>query len=240
MNIRDIPHKDIEAFLNVNKVKLSNEQENYDNAWKLMKKPNTIYSKKVSEYSADQVPSSITLWMMAYNLVAKKVNIPHYTKLDISKMSENERTALSKTLEMKSNYKGYIIDILKYLGKLDENPNCGLFDEALYDIGHRWTWFWIKRNNIVAVFRLHHDEQISWDMIEFLNCPQTRKLNYGEVGKIRHDTGSAGGITIGKPLNRYQTDVYDEFKWLDDFISVYREAKETFDSYSSIEFFTAL
>lgn len=210
MKIKDIPHNDIKTFLKVNNIPIVNFNKDYDNAWKLMNKNNAIYVN---------VPDSIILWMMAYNLFEKKINVPFYTREKIQLMSEKELISLSKLLEMKSYDKTYIIEILKYLDKLRNNPNCKLFDEAFYDMGEVWCWFWIKHKHIIAIFRLYMDDERCKEMVNIIDCNQTKQLSPNKISEIFYNRESLNNHTIGSSIDNDDINIKKNFEWLNEFIS---------------------
>lgn len=86
-----------------------NKNDAYDKALFLLKDRNTIGHT-----------ISIIEWLMAHNLLIRKVNINNYNISQINKMSQNEINNLAKLLNMKGNKKENIVNILKFLHKLDE------------------------------------------------------------------------------------------------------------------------
>jgi len=109
-SIRDIPYKDIEIFLIANKKAFRGENDAYDKAKELLKDENM-------EGHTD----NILEWIIAYNLLKSKVNIPNYTLYEIHKMSQNKLNDLAKLLTMKGNDVENIINILRFLHKLDDS-----------------------------------------------------------------------------------------------------------------------
>lgn len=106
-DIKDICHDDIKQFLLLNKIKVSNDEDNYNNAFKLMKNPIAIIE-----------PISILEWMMAYNLMIKNLIIPEFTINNLMDLSIIERNFLARKLGMSSNNINNIINILNYLHKI--------------------------------------------------------------------------------------------------------------------------
>ena len=106
-DIKDINHDDIKEFLTLNKIKIFNDQTDYNQAFKLMKNPKAIIG-----------PISIVEWMMAHNVFINKIKLPDYTINELMKLSDNERNVLAKKLGMKSNNINHIINILHYLHKI--------------------------------------------------------------------------------------------------------------------------
>jgi len=106
-SIYDIPYEDIKIFLEANN-KIS-ENDAYNETINLLK------DKKAKGHT-----TSIIEWMMAYNLLINKVNIPYYTISDIDNMSQIEINDLAKLLNMKGNNRNNIKNILRYLHKLQD------------------------------------------------------------------------------------------------------------------------
>ena len=192
--------------------------------------PNTKYPKygdknSPSNVTVDginylEVPSSIILWMKAYNLIKLKVNIPNYSKPDIHSMSEEELKKLSDKLTLKDGFPSRVIEILGYLHKINSNSNCSLFDEAVYDAGHKKCWFYIRIKDIVVEFGLHMDEDVCWDFFKFIDCdnlhPHPRsssKFNYGSK--------TTKEINKGEEIKIEMENYPEEFKWLNDFLAKY-------------------
>jgi hypothetical protein len=140
-DIKDINHDDIKQFLTLNRTKVSDDQSDYDQAFKLMKNPKAIIE-----------PISIVEWMMAYNVSNNKIKINDYTINELMKLSEHERNILAKKLGMKSNNINHIINILHYLhkvhtviGNLKISNNKNIYDifpkeiwiNILLDLNHR-------------------------------------------------------------------------------------------------------
>jgi len=238
MDIKDIPPTDIKIFLLGNNIALSSDDllaidnkslasTDYDNVWKLMENDDTNYGKlQRSVYLKAQnasmgygnIPDSIVEWMMAYNLFLKKVNITPYSKEEILKMDDSEIIRLSKMLGMKFNKRKHIINILKFLGKLKENPVCKLFDKAVYDAGIKWIWVIVKIGNIAARLHLHMDDD--WDIVSsllnFLDCDNLhsdyKSSHHFSYGNTEHDH-----IKVGEKMKNL-TEIPKEFQWLDDFL----------------------
>jgi len=105
-DIKDIPIHDIELFLKKNGVKF-NKNTAYSDAFKLMKKGTDYYTDSIIE------------WMTAYNLLKLKIDIPLYSKSEILDMSNTELQSLANLLGMDSNKRVHVLNILKYLHKLE-------------------------------------------------------------------------------------------------------------------------
>jgi len=110
-DIRDIPIDDIKEFLSINKEKISVlKDKNYDKAWDIIQKNTTTFK-----------PISIIEWAKAHNLIKKNIDVPRYSISAIKELSHEDLSNLSKTLDMKTTNIDNIINILKYMHKLDEN-----------------------------------------------------------------------------------------------------------------------
>jgi len=130
-DIKDINHDDIKNFLTLNRIKVFDDQSDYDKAFKLMQNPKTI-----------KEPTSIVEWMMAYNVANKNIKIKEYTINELMDLSSNGRNVLAKKLGMKSNNINHIINILHYLHKIHTVvgnltiPN----NKNIYDIFPKELW----------------------------------------------------------------------------------------------------
>jgi hypothetical protein len=111
-DVRDVPYEDVKIFLRANKYAFKNEEDAYK-----------IFSNLLKDRKAIGHTNSIIEWMMAYNLLKNKVNIPNYTIYEINKMSQKDIDQLAKLLTMKGNNTENIKNILRYLHKLDESVN---------------------------------------------------------------------------------------------------------------------
>ena len=108
-SIYDVPYEDIEEFLLFNNINFENKNDAYDKALILLKDKN-----------AKGHTTSIIEWLMAYNLLIRKVNIAIYSIFEIDNMSQIKINQLAKLLTMKGNNINNIKNILKYLHKLDD------------------------------------------------------------------------------------------------------------------------
>jgi hypothetical protein len=108
-SIYDIPYEDIKKFLDANNKNFVNKEDAYNKTLILLK------DKKSVGHTI-----SIIEWMIAHNLLIKKVNIPNYTIGEIDNMSQIEIDKLAKLLTMSGNNKNNIKNILKYLHKLND------------------------------------------------------------------------------------------------------------------------
>lgn len=116
-DIHDLKIVDLEKFLEVNSVKNLHNLDIYNYALSLMKDTNTIYK---------DVDISIIEWMLAYNALLKKISVPIYTVIDIKNLSEPEYNKLSKSLGLSKNNMVNFINVLKYMHKLESDPNSGI------------------------------------------------------------------------------------------------------------------
>lgn len=107
-SIYDVPYEDIQEFLLANNKSYTNEIDAYNKALVLLK------NKKAIGH-----PISIIEWIIARNLMVKKVNIPNFTIYQIDKMKQFEIDELARLLTMNGNDRDNVKNILKYLGKLD-------------------------------------------------------------------------------------------------------------------------
>lgn len=122
-SIKDVSLYDIELFLSKNGIKVPyNNDEKYKLAFNLI--------KNLQEY----YPSSLVEWLYAYNLLKSKVNIPTYKKSTVLNLSEEELFKLSKLLNMKTINKNHIINILRYLHKLEDDTVSTLVGNLDVDI----------------------------------------------------------------------------------------------------------
>ena len=109
-SIEDIPYNEIVKFIKANGKSLpKSTTETYNLAFKLLK------NKKSRGHT-----QSIIEWMVAYNLIFNKVNIPYYADEQIDNMNQSQINQLSKLLTMKSNNINTIKNVLRFLHKLEE------------------------------------------------------------------------------------------------------------------------
>jgi hypothetical protein len=111
-DIHDINIVDAKKFLLLNKAQLpaNNNEIIYIMVKKLLERPNTNYKG---------APANIVKWLLAYNVIQNGTYIPRYVKYEIYDLSLSERNKLAKLLGMKGNNAENIIDILRFLHKLD-------------------------------------------------------------------------------------------------------------------------
>jgi hypothetical protein len=167
-SIYDIPYEDIEKFLLANNINYENENDAYNKASELLK------DKKAIGHTIN-----IIEWMIAHNLLIRKINIPNYTTNEINKMSQNEINKLAKLLTMKGNNVENIKNILRYLHKLN-NKNIILLPEIndiilqnleKLEIGSV-EFDTLKFNGVINLLKTHHNKAL------------IRKLIYNNLEKI--------------------------------------------------------
>jgi len=116
-SIRDIPFEDIKSFLSGNGIGIPKNIDNaYKTAFDLMNNKNVKFH-----------PINVITWMMAYNLIKLKKDIPMYNKSVVISMSKKDVDKLAVSLGMKTDNMDAILSILSYLHKLnDDTINRGL------------------------------------------------------------------------------------------------------------------
>lgn len=156
--IYDIPYEDIKIFLEANNIIFKNENDAYEKTRILLK------DRKAIGHT-----NNIIEWMIAYNLLKRKVNIPNYTIYEIDKLYQNEIDQLAKLLTMDGNDVENIKNILRYLHKLDEgvnisnNQNLTLAGEAIYNIIlSNMSNKTINRMDINKYSKLYLEDQQFW------------------------------------------------------------------------------
>jgi hypothetical protein len=108
-DITDIPYDDVILFFKNNNRKVPNSKKQaYD-----------LLAKLIQTKDYDYYTDSIIDWIMAYNLIQLKVIIPKYKTSEILALSKADLSKLSKLLKMKTIKINHIINILKYLHKLE-------------------------------------------------------------------------------------------------------------------------
>lgn len=61
---------------------------------------------------------------------------------------------------------------------------------TFYTMGHRWNFYYVFTKKYVASFRLHHDNQMTWDMIKKFSGKEIRSLWFNIFDELK----------LGKPL----------------------------------------
>jgi hypothetical protein len=108
-SIYHIPFEDIKIFLKANNKSFKNNTDAYNITLKLLKNKNIIgHTVKIVE------------WMIAYNLLINKINIPKYNIYEIDFASKDEINELSNSLNIKENNINTLKYILRCVGKLEE------------------------------------------------------------------------------------------------------------------------
>jgi len=110
-SIHDVPYEDIQEFLRANKKSYLNENDAYNKALILLKDRNAIGHTM-----------SIIEWIIAHNLIKKKVKISDFTIYQIDNMQQFQIDELAKILTMSGNNRDNIKNILSYMNKLSILP----------------------------------------------------------------------------------------------------------------------
>lgn len=101
-DIHDISYDDIVFFLNKNNIEIPyDKDEAYVLVRYLIENKDMIFE-----------PVSIVEWMMAYNLLRRKIKLPTYTIAQIKLMNHNDLKKLANLLSMKTTNINHIINIL--------------------------------------------------------------------------------------------------------------------------------
>ena len=109
-DITDVPYEDVKLFLINNNQKVpKSKKQAYDSLFKLIKKENEYY------------PDSIVEWLTAYNLIQLKIIVPKYKTSEILSLSKDDLLKISKLFKIKTTKTNHIINILKYLHKLEDD-----------------------------------------------------------------------------------------------------------------------
>ena len=199
-SIYDIPYEDIQIFLLANNENIRNRNDAYDVALELLKNKN-----------AKGHTTSIIEWMMAHNLLIKKVNIPIYTTYEIDNMSQVEINKLAKLLTMKGNNRNNIKNILRYLNKLQDNKEFLIAD--INDIILS-TLTKLELQNI-NISNLNYDDVINL-LKTHRNKKEIRKFISNNLGKIiiynslQLDFDSLNIVYISDDVNVYNKNIIIE------------------------------
>lgn len=123
-DIHDINIDDAKQYITINGGQLpANDDELiYLMIKMLMKRQNVKYT-----------PDIITKWMIANNAIKNKIQIPKYTEYQLRNLILNERKKLATKLAMKGNNIDNIIDILRFLHKLEK----GVDFDYLYNVDYK-------------------------------------------------------------------------------------------------------
>jgi len=153
-DIRDVPYEDIQEFLKANKKSYKNENDAYSKALILLKDNKVVgHTVKIVE------------WIIAHNLIKKKVNVPYYSSYEINNMPEIEVYQLSKLLTMKSNNRENIINILRYINKLKDMellPEIvDIIDDLLNELDVRDVYQkYLDFDKIINLLKYHHNKEL--------------------------------------------------------------------------------
>lgn len=110
-NIQDVDLKAIKTLLSTNNIEIPEKRRDiYDKAMNLMNKISTSY---------EMIPISIIEWMLAYNALKRNIIDKSYHIKDLRKLSKIEQNVLAKNLGMKGYNIENIINILRYIHKLE-------------------------------------------------------------------------------------------------------------------------
>jgi len=179
-SIYDVPYEDIKIFLDTNNIDYLNEDDAYNQALNLLK------DKKSKGHT-----TSIIEWIIAHNLLQNKIIIPYYTIEEIKNMYQYEINQLAKILGMKGNNRENIINILRYLHKLEE---ISLLPEIKDIILNNLTQLELQN---IDIYELTFD-----NIIELLKTHRNKK----ELRKLISDNLSK--IIVYKSLGLYLTSLF--------------------------------
>jgi hypothetical protein len=122
-NIHDISFEDIELFLAGNNLSVpKNIDDVYNKAFNLFKKGNMEF-----------YPDSVVEWMMAYNVIQSKIKIQTYKKSYILSLSRKDIRELASLLGMKNDNIDHILNILRFLHKLDDDSKDLKKEKLIFD-----------------------------------------------------------------------------------------------------------
>lgn len=141
-SINDVPYDDIEKFLIINDVELISKDQDYNKAFKMISNDkNYIY------------PDIIVDWIAAYNLNGKRFR--NYSRGEIDLLSKNELTRLAKNLGVgdSNNHKQSVINVLKFLKKLDSKLIMKDIDEQIFQTLDEQRILTTNLVDIIEIFR---------------------------------------------------------------------------------------
>ena len=126
-DIRDVDVFELDDFLLINNVKTNNDNETYEMAFNLMKNENTNYNN---------VSINIIQWMLAYNALQNKLDIPSYSISQIKNLKHDDFDNLYISLGLIKSNIDNVIKILRYMHKLkgselDFEINTDLYSNLL-------------------------------------------------------------------------------------------------------------
>ncbi len=95
---------------------------------------------------------------------------------------------------------------------------------TFYDVGHRWNWYYVFTKKYVAIFRLHHDNQMTWDMIKKFSGKEISSLwfnikNELKLGKKLENDLPLSEFNFLENILKKDVPVYDDDYDLDTGIS---------------------
>lgn len=167
-DIKDIPIHDIELFLNKNNIQFT-KNTIYDEAFKLMQKGTTYYTDSIIE------------WMIAFNLLKSKVIVPLYSKFEILNLTDNELKSLINLLKIKTSNINHIINILKYLHKLEDGDEVLFPDEIFIKL--------ISDMNYESIIKTCNSSKI------MKNLCQTKDTRNALISKFMKDSLNTSNFT---------------------------------------------
>jgi hypothetical protein len=128
------------------------------------------------------------------------------------------------------------------LDKTQDVPKVS-FDEASYESGINWCFFRIQQAGLVAVFRLHMEDAICWELFKAIDTPALHPtfksgLGFTYGSRIRKDA-----ISLGEKLS-IEDAVPKDFNWLEQMLAEGRLPTERFTNswceYHGVNFFAAV
>ena len=185
-SVHDIPYKDIEEFLKANNKKFDNENDAYNVALILLK------NKKARGHTIN-----IIEWMIAHNLLIRKINISHYSVHEINKMSQVKINKLAKLLTMNGNNIDNIKNILRFLHKLDDEDTL-LFSDINFVILQNLNQLEINDinfeiltfGNVMHLLKSHRNKtlirKLIYDNMERLIFFDLLKINFRKLTSIEY------------------------------------------------------
>ena len=204
-NIQDVDLEAITILLSTNNIEIPEKRsEIYDKAFSLMNKKSTSYEK---------VPISVIEWMLAYNALKNNLIDKSYHIRDLRKSSKTDQNALAKRLGMKGNNIENIINILRYMHKLEGELK---FEENL-DL---YKPLILNSELSTVIDLLKSKRSLRPLVLELL--PEIIKKDYDIYGFLDHD--SAYNF-IGKLIDTKDANLVKKA------INVYHDLDEEFDPY---------
>jgi len=153
-SIYDIPYEDIKEFLLANNKFLNDKDDAYNKALILLK------DKKSKGHTIN-----IIEWLMAHNLLVRKINIPNYSTYEIDNMTQSEIDELDKLLTMKGNNRENIINILRYLHKLDDLELVSDIKDTIFSLLNELeindiNFETLKLDDIINLLKTHRNKAL--------------------------------------------------------------------------------